>query len=110
MPDYRHGVVALVPPNLHDVPSLTGDDDGGVRTAAGRVDAQHDGCGGIFVLGSLRSLVGQVRADELIVPGAGKLPVDLDAGLWAVLTVFSNDLVVDRTVGALNAARVDAAR
>ncbi|OBQ31504.1 MAG: hypothetical protein AN487_24085, partial [Anabaena sp. CRKS33] len=105
-----HGVVALEPLDVDDVPPLAHGDDCAVGTTARRVYSQDDRRAHVLVLRPAHGVVHECQADELVVAGRWKLTVDLDARLAAVLTVLGDDLFVDHLVGALDRARVDVAR
>ena len=103
---HRHGVVALVALDRHDVASLPDGDDRTVGPKPCRVHADDDGRRRVFVLRSPHGVVDSGRPDELVVGRVGELTVHLDVGLGAVGAVLVNDLLIDLLVRMLDRARV----
>ena len=107
VPDDLHRVRALELSHANDVTSLPDGDDGAVAAEPRRVYANDDGRALVLSRWPRHGVLHQRRADELVIGGAGELPVDLDVGLVAVGAVFVNDLLVRLLVGALDRARID---
>ena len=106
MADHRHGVVALVPLDRHDVPALPDGDHRRVSAKPGWVYPDDDGRAQVFVLFPRHRVIHQTAANELVVAGVRERPVHLNVRLVRVRPVLRDDLLVDLFVSTLDRARV----